>query len=310
MVARFIHSKSWPHERYLYGSLAVAAVLLIGLTSQVALTARQPSHSNLALYLLKMTVVVPEIAIWLLAALSTKRFKCYALSIKSEPDGRHMNVVANGLLWLVGYIVSLCLASPIHDLLLSGRHAYAATVLTNHLPIILVLVASAYIFVGSRGLAGLTRADFWNRRNTLRLLVPFALLMVVFIADFYLEAPRLRDIAGNLRFALPVYLLLVTYVLPHLVVWVLGLLSGFNLWWFVRHIEGAIYKILFAKIQQGLTIIFMAIFLAQLLICSPYAAANFQIGITLIYALLVLTIVGYSLIFKGIRQLQNLEDII
>ncbi len=311
MVAPFIRSRNWPYGRHLYGLLAVSAILLTGLTFRVAMIGNEPSHGTVALFLIKMTVVLPELVIWLLAARSAKRFKRYAMTIKDGADGHDMNFVANGLLWLTGYVVVLCLLSPIQTLLLYGGHnIYAWTALTNHLPIIPALIAAVYVFVGSRGLAGLTRADFWTRRNTIILLVPFVIFMLAFVADFYLEAPRLQDVNGNLRFALPVQALLFTYVLPHITIWLLGLFSGFNLWWYARHVEGAIYKGLFAQAQRGIVVVFISIFLAQLLICSPYAADNFQLGITLVYVVLLLTVVGYSLIFKGAQQLQNLEDVV
>ena len=310
MVARFIRSNPWPYSGHLYALIAGSAVILMGLTYQVSVVNSEPSHSTLALFLIKMTIAIPEIFIWLIAARSAKQFKNYAVSIKQEADGYNMNLIANGLLWLVGYLITLVLISPIQTLAAHTDYARLAVATTNHVPIIVALIATLYIFYGSRGLAHLTHSDFWNRRNMILLLVPFIILMSLFVVNFYTAAPQLRDIAGNFRFTLPVNALLLTYVTPHIIIWLLGLFSGFNLWWYARRVQGAIYSSLFTKAQRGLVLVFVSIFLAQLLICSPYAADNFQIGITLSYAVLILAIIGYRLLFQGGRQLQNIEDVV
>ena len=310
MVVPFVRSQKWQYSKFMYLLIAASALLISGLTWQVARVNVEPSHSTLALFLIKMTVVIPEIGIWLLAARSAKRFKRYALSIRSEADGHNLNIVANGLLWLVAYVVVICTLSPVQTLIPRTSHKYAFTALTNHLPLVFALLAASLVFKGSRGLAKLTRSEFWTRSRTMLLLLPFGLAMSLFIVNFYAEAPHLHDINGNLRFALPVQALLFTYVLPHVIVWLLGMLAGINLWWYTRQVDGELYKAIFRKTQRGIAIVFTSIFFAQLLITSPYAADNFQLGITLVYGVLILTILGYSLIYRGTRQLQNIEDVV
>ena len=310
MVAPFIRSNRWTYRNHLYGLVLLSALALIALTFRVAVVNSEPSHNTLALFFIKLTIVVPEIVIWLIAARSASRFKHYALSIKHETDGQCLNLVANGLLWLVGYAIVLCLVIPIQVLAAPTSYHRVAVAITNHLPIILALTGALYVFYGSRGLAQFARTDFWTRRHIIGLLVPYTILMSFYVTNFYHQAPLLTDVAGNQRFTLPIQVLLVSYVLPHLIIWLLGLFSGFNLWWYARRVEGTIYSSLFLRAQRGLVLVFVSIFLAQLLIASPYAADNFQLGITLTYAVLILTIIGTRLIYLGARQLQNLEDVV
>jgi hypothetical protein len=94
------HSTGWKFANASYFVLFVLGVCLAWLSF------RKPDE----LLWIRISIVVPELIIWLIALVGVLRFKQYAYKIRSTPDGKSFNLIANSLLWLVAYIVLLSMA--------------------------------------------------------------------------------------------------------------------------------------------------------------------------------------------------------
>lgn len=310
MAADNKQQRTWPYGKHLYIAVFFAAVLLVA--NAVYRTVSQPlADNNLTQEMLvKLTVLVPVIAIWLIAARGAERFKKYAYSISKSDDGQSMNYIADGLLLLVVYIIILNFISSI-ILLASGTQLLAVlTVLANHIPVVVAVLASILLYRGSKKLSAMVKGSFWTKKKLLLALVPYLLFMIVLAVDFVQGASSLMSSSGQSRFAMPAPVLLFTYFVPHAVVWLLGILSAGNLAWYAKHVPGKIYKQLFSDIHKGIVLVYLAVFSAQLLISSPSLGKNASLAFTLLYAVLVLAISGYVYIYKGSARLQQVEDII
>jgi hypothetical protein len=122
--------------------------------------------------------------------------------------------------------------------------------------------------------------------------------------------PEMVSVLGLPRFSLPANVLLITYVLPHSLVWLFGIISAVDLNRYSRHVSGRIYKKLFKDFRTGVILVYLCIFFAQLIMLSPVIITNFSLGLVLIYVVLVLAIVGFQYIFRGARKLQLVEETI
>ena len=254
-----------------------------------------------------MTIVLPEVFIWTIAARSASRFKTYANMIKDTADGHNSNHLANGLLFLLGYVISLGFVMPL-ETLFKTSHSYPSVVIFgNYLPFVFLIPAVRELYYGSLRLRQLAKKHFWTRGRVLSLMVAYFVLTLGFATDFYLHAPQLMTQEGIKRFSLPMPILLLTYVLPHSLVWLVGAISAINLASYSQNIEGSIYRSLFRDVYKGMTLVFISVFLAELLVCSPLVDSNFGLGLGFIYTVIVLIILGYGYVYRGAIKLQKIE---
>jgi len=300
MAKNISEPKTWKFTPLAYSFPLVMALVFVYLTYST------PASSDSSL-LIRFSILIPEIIIWLLATLTAVRFKQYVMSIKNSPDGESLNYIANALLLLVVYVILLTSADAFVRLFINTNFLESATVLGHHIPIAVAAVSGVYLFYGSQKLKQIAPAKIWTRtRGALFAVLCFA-LFGIFAWQFYQAAPTLESVDGVPRFVLPVSVLLFTYVLPHVVLWVLGLLACINLAQYAAKVNGAIYKELFHNLYQGILLVFICIFISQFLIISSVVLSEFTFLLAVIYGVLILGTLGFVLIFRGVKQLEKIE---
>ncbi|MBC7708216.1 hypothetical protein H7Y63_03265 [Polaromonas sp.] len=309
MATAVIANKKWHLDHLLYAFVVAAAIALIGINYALAYARHTANTTPINQFLLNLSFIVPEVIIWFIAARAAKHFKKYAIGIKNSLDGKSLNQIANGLLLLVIYLVLLGFGGPLESLFVNAFFIRPLVALVNHLPLLLVLGASILLYSGSKKLVTLTDSSWLSKRNLLVLLLPYTVCMVLFSVMFYKQAPYLLTPEGIPRYTLSHSLLIFTYVIPHITVWLLGLITVVNLGWYASRVEGSIYRSLFGDACKGMILIFISIFFAQLLLISPLVVDNFNIGIILIYAVLILGLIGFGLLYKGASKLQKIEEL-
>ena len=94
-----------------------------------------------------------------------------------------------------------------------------------------------------------------------------------------------------------------------MVVWLLGFVSALNLAWYAKHAPGIIYKSLFYDTCRGLVLVYVGIFLTQLLISASVVIRGFDLGLLFVYGIVILEVVGYSLLYRGAVKLQRIEEV-
>lgn len=301
---------SWPYGKLFYGSIAIVTLLMLVLTYLIAKDNPVAGVSFLRHLLFKLSILLPVIFIWIIAARGVRRFKNYAYLIRESPEGAGMNRLANGLLLLVVYIIVLNAVSSFLILFKDSAHIQTIIALTNHLPIIFALLASWQLLSGTNYLVNFTNSKYWDKARIFKLVAGFLILMIPFTINFYQKAPDLISITGLPKFALPAEALIFTYVLPHSLVWLFGIVSAVNLRRYTDHVSGKIYKSLFRDVSKGIILVYFCIFFAQLIMLSPIIATNFSLGLFFIYGVLILAIAGFQYIFRGARKLQLVEEAI
>lgn len=299
---------NWHSRSILYGLVLTAAIVQVILSYKLVLMYPLEGYSITELLLIRLTVLIPIFAIWVLAIRGASRFKAYAVAIRKSSDGKSMDLLANGLLLLVLYIIAICFSAPIVALFRYTDHLKLVLALTNHVPMVLALVASWALFVSSRSLVELTNERYWSKRRLIYLAIPYISLMSLFALDFYYQAPQLVTAEGTPRFGMSHSILIFTYVIPHMLIWFFGIVSAINFAWYAKKIEGSIYRELFSQTYKGILLVYLSIFMAQLFIISPLVATHFGVGLLLVYGMLLLAILGYVLLFRGAVKLQRIEE--
>lgn len=310
MVIRAIHRiAAWKYTPFAYVLLVVVGLLNLYLTMRLPDQARANPHAELLVDATVNGIGVAQVAIWLLAMRGASDLMAYAQNIKHTRDGRGITDIARALLWLIVYIVLVPLTSVLAELSVHGPHRFALVVMRNHLPLLAMVAAVGYLFRGSRALVGLTTPSTTQRQWRRLVLAGFAVIAALFVWHFYATVPAMLTRHDQVRFALPVQALLFSYVLPHIAVWLVGTMALLNLWRYSTQVAGHIYRQLFRNLYQGIFLVFIGTFVAQLVIASTASPNRITIWTLLVYTVLLLAIFGYFLIYRGVQRLVKLEAV-
>ena len=293
MKLRFTNSKAWKYSSVAYALVSVAALIMIILSYKTTRIPEEIQSSAIKCLLIRMSVTIPELVIWAIALRAAVRFKHYVAGIKQGDDGRSLDYIANGVLILVAYIIAFTSGSLLVELARGGRHLDLAVAINNYLPLFIALSSSIYLYVGSRRLVGLVGLVGRSRRRGLRYVVPFLAIVALFAINFYTSAVGLIGDNGVPRFTYSINVLMLSYVLPYIIVWSLGFLACVNLACYSYHTQGTLYKILFRNLYQGILIIMISLFSAQVLTISPLTMEVLNPGLIAIYAVLALAVLGF-----------------
>lgn len=257
----------------------------------------------------RLTILAAEIIIWTIASVAAFRFKRYALSITDHEDGKALNYVANALLLLTLYVVLFPVASTIVGYFAGGPYMRLAVGLRNHLPILIVLASSVYLLRGSINLVKITGQLIWSRRRLMIAVLSALTFFILFALVFYQSQPHKESADGIPQFVLPIEALVLTYILPHVALWFIGVMACLNIARYASSAPGIIYRSLFNDLYRGILVTFIAIFMAQFLLITSTGGPRRALSLTIVYAILLIAVAGFLLILRGAQQLDKLEKV-
>ena len=293
----------------IYALIALSAIVYAYLTYRADLVINHGHDTLVTFFTTHLIILLPEVIIWTIAARGALRLKSYATSVISSPDGIAFNYIANALLLLVQYSIIISMATTVKILFIHTSHLKEMTIFTSHLPLLFVLASSICLFIGSYKLNRLASNGSDNLRSTVVLasLIFLLVLIIAYIRYFYNEAQFITDDDGLSHFALSDGVLLFTYVLPHAITWLLGVLACLNLVQYAHNVDGRIYKVLLRDLYRGILIVFACTYIVQILYVSNISTKQFNPALLLIFGVMIILTLGYLLIYRGVRQLQRLE---
>lgn len=303
---RTANKLTWAHDGVIYPLLALVSVLYVLLMYKDALLFKSHSNGSLKLFLLNITIALPEIAIWTIAMRSAVRFKQYANLIKDSKDGESMTYLADALLLMVIYVIFLTMSPTLIGLFKNSRHLHTAIDIGNYLPLAVAAASSYGLYLGAQVLNQVVPLRLSMLKRIL-LVIAFILVAGLFAWHFYKIEPKLVPQNGIPRFITPVKETMLIYVLPLICLWGAGLLACLSIGNYAAHTEGAIYKALFRNLCNGIELVFVCTFLAQLFIASNFNLNKFSLALVLVYCLLILATLGFVLIYRGSSSLNRLE---
>lgn len=291
--------------------LAAFAFLFMIFRSAHLVGLYQP-HINAASYTEAHTyIVLIEIVLWAVIAKAAARFKAYTHKIRGSTDGAALDFIANAILLSFAYAILFDVASTFKTLFMRSASLPVVTTLTNLLPLAVFLLLSVLLFIGTFKLKRLlpdTRLQLRRNRYIIALsLAVFVLVVIPFGEYFYHIAPAMLDDDGLRHFAVSPSALLVVYLLPFAVIWLLGLLSCLNLAQYASRVRGKLYRPMFRNLYLGILIAYISTYLIQVWYASNLPSNRFGFGLLSIIVLIFLLILGYGLMYVGANQLYLLE---
>jgi hypothetical protein len=294
--------------KFIYFLLGLASIAYIALTYKAELNHKSTSSPGIGTLLLSLSVAIPEIAIWVLAFVSSIRLKQYTMTIKKFKDGKSLRYVSDSLLLMSLYVVLLSASGSVVELFRYSHSLRAVVVLENYIPLSIALASSLLLCLGSIRLNRMVSIRF-KIHTRLGIASVYVAIAALFARHFYVAEPKLVPQNGIPRFVLSDKLLFFSYILPHLIMWAVGIFGCVSMANYSLFTKGAIYKRLFNKLYQGILLVFICTFLAQLFIISDFNLNGMSLGLILVYLLLVLAACGFVLIYRGSESLGKLENV-
>ena len=266
-------------------------------------------------HLLLLLVVLPFIGIWYAAFYSFSRLKTYATAIQKSPEGQDFRQLAIGSGWLAYALPTLAFTTIIINSLTDSypaRHP-AAIIFNNYLSLILPFIAFTILSNSARQLAN--RANLRLSMGAARGLI--AIFIVLGVAYGYFSFNHLSHLsltASDNIYYLPVWLVVVSIMIPYLYAWFIGLLAAYEIMLFAKQVKGVIYRQALRSVAYGLAIVIVSSIALQFVNCvMPYSSSSGtqQLNSVLIGVFIVelLSAIGYGFIAVGARRLIKIEEV-
>ncbi len=265
--------------------------------------------------LLRATVLVPSLLIWLAAVFAIVRFRNYRALVTGSKESEGFKNITRGLIMLllvliVPAFVSL-VASYKPDVVLMQK---TTVIIRSYLSVIFYFGAFWFFLQGARSLNGtLEKPDRPTQRSYLAVILTMAILIslytwAIFHNDFRTvsDNPLIRP-----TYYLPDWLIVLTILIPYLITWSLGVLAMMELRTFAISVPGVVYRRAFIQFGRGIGVVIGLSILLQLISqsASVFSSASLKLLLLLVYVILLVMAVGYLLLARGARHLTAIEKV-
>jgi hypothetical protein len=276
--------------------------------------AGQYALSDIQVGLLKLTVAIPLLLIWLVAVHGLKHLRRYTRLVKGSPDGRGFSLIFSGVVALVIGAVTVAISGQLEAYGLRHGRVEEAVIMHNYLQVLFPLSAFILTYIGTRRLIEVAGAASEASRKKWLVFLLFLILAPLYTWVVFNDPNRTVPTSEGVAHAthyLSDPLILFTLVMPYLFAWAMGIATLLNLWLYGRRVGGHIYRQALKRFILGMG--FVVSFSIALQFLSTASGAISRLGLrpilALVYFLLAAYAIGYVLIASGSKQLAEIEEV-
>lgn len=293
----------------LLASLYIGLILILPASQR---SMREYMLSPIEYRVLYLAVSTPFLISWLAAFIGYSKLHEYAEAISDTPEGSSFMRLARGCAWLawglpIQNFITLILNTFAYSH--SGFHP-AAIIISNYTGLVLPLIALTIISGASKSLTESAHLTFSaaKARSIIWMFVTAALVYC------YLTFQRF-DLSsfGSTKnpYYLPLWLMVISVIIPYLYAWFIGLLAAYEITLFSRNVRGVLYRQALRILVLGLVAVVVgSIALQYLNSASPrlgYLALNYKLVLTSLFR--VVGGAGFVLIAIGALKLKKIEEV-
>ena len=295
----------WPYLIILAIWMGYCALILLGPSTSVS--ANRFDISTLQVNLLKLTIALPLLLIWMVGFRGVRRLHQYVALIKHEPDGKALQYILIGLATLLAYVIVQFVLSAVPAYFRDTGWLNAAVAIRNQLPVLLAVVGFGYVLIGSFFLNKLIK-----ERPSYLVYLAVGLIYIIFTVAFtwsFAESLQERIITNGIpNFGLEGITPLFTQGLPYLLAWFIGLLAVINIFNFATRVKGIFYRKPLRQLATGLVIVLLNSVAIQIIsFTSKIASSGLGYILAIVYILLFVYALGFYLIYAGTSKLLRIE---
>jgi hypothetical protein len=265
-------------------------------------------------HVIALTVALPYIVIWLVALVGYLRLQNYGKAIGREREGVAFTGIASGVLWLSLWLpLSSIVAGFSTQYYTNHPDATASLVrFNNYFNLIILLLGTWLVYRGTEKLLSIVN---YKKKVIVSQTYMYAYLILAGLYVYFTFQDPARQFPTHTvavaSYYEPNWLLFLTLVIPRLIYGFFGLMAVYNIYLYNTKVKGSLYKQALKYLTQGLiaVIITTAILRCIQSLSTPLEKFSLQAVLILVYVLLLLIAIGYVLIAKGAKKLQQFEEL-
>ncbi|HVW23519.1 MAG TPA: hypothetical protein VHB51_03520 [Candidatus Saccharimonadales bacterium] len=295
-----------------YAGLTLIYLLLVSFLPANPATKLAYHLSNGQYHILLFCVVLPSILIWFAGFYGYAMLKSYAQSIYDAQEGQSFNRLGTGCAWLVW---SLPVSSITAQLLGGIANAHpgfhnASIIISNYVAMILPLVGFSIISAATRGLTAQAGLQL-SLASARTIILGFVAGGVIFCYLTFRQFSLITLSATHNPYFLPVWLVVISLVIPYLYGWFLGVLATYEISVYSQQTRGVLYRQALRLFSGGLVAVITSFIALQYLQSVQPRTGHLILNQHLIWMDIfkVLAGVGFLLIAFGVARLKKIEDI-
>jgi hypothetical protein len=300
----------WKYARLAYIIVVTSWSLYAVLTLFAPSAANAHYHlSEPALIALKLTVIIPIHLIWLMAVRGAVAFKNYSIMIRGGRESGAVNLIADGLLWTLGYLVLTTVIGSIAPYLVDKRYYDTFVVIRDHLAPLASVIAFVLIYRGSDRLRETADFTTWTR-NTTWLVPAYGVFAYLFVLQFVATPADSGQLAARSSTSIVGHeILLFTLIVPLLAAWFIGLVAAINITKYAHVVKGVIYRQALRDLARGVLTVIAFSIVIQLISFGARYFASYKLSTVLgiVYLLILLYGLGFVFVRSGARKLALIE---
>jgi hypothetical protein len=296
-------------------SCIVMAVLYLGLIFVLPVNHVTMQHYNLSVIeyrVVTAVIAIPVILVWFAAFWGYAKLREYSAAIAKSKEGPYFAKLGTGCIWLAWSLPLTTISGAI----LTGfgdrwpNFHPSAIILTNYIALIVPLIAFIIIGLAARDMIGKSRLNFDlpSARLTMVLFLGGGLLYC-FLVFRSLDLTSLTSTHNS--YFLPVWLMIVSVIIPYLYAWCIGLLAAYEIMLFSVNVRGLLYRRALLFMVIGLVaVILSSIALQYINSVVPRTGAlvfDYKLLLTLVFR--VVSGLGFFVLAIGASRLKKIEEV-
>lgn len=255
---------------------------------------------------------LPTITAWIAAFIGYSRLRQYVLLVKKTPEGVYFDKLATGSAWLAWVLPVSAIAALLFGSIANKWSGFypASVIISNYLRLIFLLVAFSLIGVASRGLINLAKVRFgFISTRIIGLLFLFAGVLYCFMTFKHLNSASLTSTQNP--YFLPIWLMVLTIIVPSLYTWFVGILAAYEITLFSRQTHGVLYRRALSLLVIGLLIVIASFIAIQYVrgIQPRVSHSTFDYYIVLNSIFHLIGGSGFVLMAIGADRLKRIEEV-
>ena len=293
-------------------ALAVLYIVLIFILPASHVSMQHYHLSAIEYKIATAALAIPVIAVWFAAFWGYAKLQEYSQSIAKTKEGPYFERLGIGCAWLAWSLP----ITTIGSFILSGASnkwpAFHPTsiILANYIALIVPFFAFIIIGAAARSMIGKFRINLslMSARLSMTLFLAGGIAYCFFILN-KLDPTNLASTHNS--YYLPVWLLIISVIVPYLYAWFIGLLAAYEISQFSANVYGLFYRKALLYLVTGLVAVILSAIALQYIDSIIPRSGNLIFNYKLLLTLVVRVVsgIGFFILALGASRLKKIEEV-
>lgn len=292
--------------------LAILYVLLIFLLPANTITQAKYSLGAFEYRMIMLLVAVPSIVVWFAAFVGYGALRSYTRSLGNSKEAADFKRLSDGCTILVWSLPITAIATFLLNAWSNSHTNFhpTAIVVTNYISLILPLIAFTIICLGSHRLLSHIKMQLRLRNMRLMTLI-FAAFGIVYCYLTFQHLDLSSFTASNNPYFLPLWLLIITLIIPYLYTWFVGLIGAAQIVLFSHHSAGLLYRRALLYLAVGIVAVIISSIALQYINAVIPRVGHLRLDYRLVLIILFRMVgaAGFICIAIGANRLKRIEEV-